>query len=162
MAIIQNRLYRTCGRTFAWMVFLALIATLVWPDTAEAAGKGKVNKQLTAISQTLGVLSAKSQARGLFSAEEEGQLVNAKLELLELMKDQEGNAAMAKPLYQAAWLYQQREWYQDALDTYSYLVKNFGDTPYASRAKVELPKLQKLLGINEPAAKAGSASSGAK
>lgn len=113
-------------------------------DAAKAAAE--LAKTLEPLNKTLEQLSAKSQAHALFSPEDAGKLGKIKYQLLDLIYAHPKDDQLARPVYQAAVLYSDREEYHDAYELFGYVSERYPKTPYAMKSKMKIGELQRMLG----------------
>jgi hypothetical protein len=116
-------------------------------DGGAAAAEAEIQKVLEPLQKNLDSLTLKLAGKGLFSPEETGLLDQAKYQLVELMGKAPPTAAasplLAKPLYQAAQLFKNREWWEDAFDFFQFVSTRYPETPLGKRAGLELAHLLK-------------------
>ena len=115
-------------------------------DATKAAAE--LQKTLEPIATQLDELMAKMQARALFSPQDAGVLGKIKYQLVDLMYANPKDDQMAKPVYQAAVLYTDREDYNDAYELFSYVSSKYPKTPYAQKSLMKLGELERRLGAN--------------
>lgn len=132
------------------IVLLLLIIGLVAIDPAisyaASKTKGKLQKEVDAISLQLSPLSRKAQSRGLFSPTDHSAMIDIKLKMMDLMKENPSNDALIRPAFEAARLFKAREQYDDAFDFYNYIKANFPDSPYALQSSTEIQRMKEQLG----------------
>lgn len=124
------------------------LALLVNPVDAAKKKKAdaELEKALTPITKILDELVVKAEANALFSAKENGEMLDVKFKLIDLMKDNGKNAGMAKPMFQTGLIMVKREQFSDAYELFNYIATNFVDSPYSGQARMEMNKMKKLLG----------------
>jgi len=117
------------------------------PDPA-AKSDAEVKKVVDPINDQLGKLMVKVQSRALLSPEEAGQLADIKYKLVDALTQYPTNAQLARPVYEAAVLFSQREAYNDAYELFSYLAQGFATTPYGLKSKGQMTQLEKRFGTD--------------
>lgn len=115
---------------------------------AAAQAAAQLQKTLDPISKQLDDLMAKVQGRALFSPQDAGVLGNIKYQLMDLMNDHPRDIQMAKPVYEAAVIYSQREEYNDAYELFTYVSDHFPTSPYGLKAHAMVADLQRKLGAD--------------
>lgn len=131
------------------LMILTVLVMCVDPAIAWAAGKkGKADLQteLDTLSQDLTPLSRKAVAKGFFSPVDAGKVLDIKIKMLELMKQNPGNELLLRPAYESAKLFRAREMYDDAFDFFNFIKTNFPDSPYAIQSSVEMQRMKEILG----------------
>lgn len=127
----------------------------------------EIKKVLDPLNEQLSKLMIKLQSRALLSPEEAGKLVDLKYKLLDLLGQYPQNALLAKPLFQAATLFAQREAYEDAYEMFNNLVQGYATSPYGLKAKGQLQQMDKKFGAGYfaeaalPATTSGTPANGA-
>lgn len=128
-----------------------------------AAEEAQIKKGLDPINRDLNKLMVKVESRALLSPNEAGLLVDIKYKLLDLMDQFPQNAMLAKSVYQAGTLFNDREAYNDAFELFNYLALGYASNPYGAKAKGQIQRLERKFGANyfsvEMAAPAPSADS---
>ena len=102
-------------------------------------------------------LSQKAQARGFFSPDDMGKLLEAKATLMDIMNAYPKALPLAKPVYDCAVIFRMKERYDDAYDFFNYLSTYYGQSPYGLQAKVEIQRMKQKLGEKYFADMAGGA-----
>ena len=115
---------------------------------AAGAADAEVKKVTDPINEKLGKLMVKVQSRALLSPEEAGALIDIKFKLLDALTTYPGNAQLARPLYEAGILFNQREAYNDAYELFSYLATGYAATPYGLKSKGQIAQLEKRFGAD--------------
>ncbi len=147
------------SRFFSLILAIALVLATGTCLPADAAKKKKgsgegakaaaeLQKGLDEINKQLNSLMVKVQSRALLSPKEAGQLVELKYKLLDLMNAQPNNPLLARPVYQAGVLYQERESYNDAYELFSYVAQGYPGNPYGAKAKSQIQQLEKRFGAD--------------
>jgi len=124
-----------------------------------AKSDAEVKKVIDPINEQLGKLMFKVQSRALLSPEEAGQLADIKYKLMDTLTQYPTNAQLARPVYEAAVLFSQREAYNDAYELFSYLAQGFATTPYGLKSKGQIAQLEKRFGVDYFAADGASPAS---
>lgn len=132
------------------IVLLLLVIGLIAIDPAisyaASKTKGKLQKEVETISMQLSPLSRKAQSKGLFSPTDHSTMIDIKLKMMDLMKENPTNDALVRPAFEAAKLFKAREQYDDAFDFYNYIKTNFPDSPFALQSSTEIQRMKEQLG----------------
>jgi hypothetical protein len=139
------------GAYVASVLMLALLLLAAPVDAAKKKKKGdaELEKALEPVVKVIDDLTVKADARVIFSPKDYSEMMKVKFQLVDLMQDNASNAAMAKPMFQTAFIMASREQFSDAFELYNYIVTNYATSPYAGQAKSELYKMKRLLGEEE-------------
>ena len=129
------------------------------PDPA-AQAEAELKKNLDPLNEQLSKLMIKIESRGLLSPDEAGQLADLKYKLLDMMNQFPQNALMAKTVYQAGILFNQREEFNDSYELFNFLAQGFPSNPYGAKAKGQLLLLEKRMGPDYFIKDPGTAPSG--
>ncbi len=120
-------------------------------DAKKKKKKPKINEEevkaaIEPVQKTVLELTKKIQTRLLITPEENGQLDDVKWQLMDLMAQYAKSNLIVQPVYQAAVLFERREYHQDAYDMYTFLEDNHPENPVTQRAKLNKYKLEKRYG----------------
>ena len=135
----------------------ALIGVIFGIETVEAkkSKKGGISEEdMTTMSTTVDTLTKKMYGNGLFSPEDNENLIDIKIKLDNQMLVAP-DATLAPLYYRIGMLYKSRDMKDEAIDCFQTILENFADTALAPKATAQL----KLLGVavKAPAAPAGTA-----
>lgn len=125
------------------MLALALVFVGLESDAAKKSKKGGISEEeMTAMTTTIDSLTKKMYARGLFSPEDNSNLIDIKIKLDNQMLVSP-DVALAPFYYKAGILYKSRDMKDDAIDCFQTILENFGETALAPKAMAQL----KLMGV---------------
>ena len=132
------------------IAFACLLLPLAMPELASAKSKKASAKTLTKewepYAEKLTMLNNKVIARRLFTPEDGDTLVML-IESSQMLQARYAKVPEFAPmLYQLAGLFKAREHWFEAFDAYQSIVLNYGESPYALKAKVQLGCLKQELG----------------
>lgn len=155
----MNAFVPTLPKALALLVAVCVVAGTVNDIPAQAKKKAKeadttvqadaeLQKGIEPINTDLTKLMMRLEGRALLSPDEAGKLVDLKYKLLDLVNQHPQNALLAKPLYQAGVIFNQREEYNDAYEMFSHLSTGFPTNPYGLRAKGQIQQLEKRFGAD--------------
>lgn len=133
----------------ALILVLMLVAAPVDAAKKKKKGDAELEKALEPVVKVIDDLTVKADARVIFSPKDYSEMMKVKFQLVDLMQDNASNAAMAKPMFQTAFIMASREQFSDAFELYNYIITNYATSPYAGQAKSELYKMKRLLGEEE-------------
>ncbi|HSA05615.1 MAG TPA: hypothetical protein P5556_00390 [Candidatus Gastranaerophilales bacterium] len=127
-------------------LIIAVFQFAVFCEPLEAAkkAKGLDEEQVKKIEENIDILTKKIHAYSLFSPEDSDILVEIKSQLNSIADTNLKDPLYAKLFYNAAFLFKEREYNQDAIQCFNVVIKNFPETVYSNRALSELKK----LGVN--------------
>jgi len=123
----------------------ALVGVIFGIESVEAkkSKKGAISDaDMTAMSTTIDSLTKKMYANGLFSPQDNENLIDIKIKLDNQMLVAP-DATMAPLYYRVAMLYKSRDMKDEAIDCFQTILENFADTALAPKAAAQL----KLLGV---------------
>lgn len=126
-------------------LLLTVVGVLFSVDSVEAkkSKKGGISEEdMTAMSTTVDNLTKKMYANGLFSPEDNEDLINIKIKLDNQMLIA-SDPGLAPLYYKAGMLYKSREMKDEAIDCFQTILENFADTALAPKAAAQL----KLMGV---------------
>lgn len=142
-------------------VMLALAGAIFSIDSAQAkkSSKGGISEEdMTAMSTTVEDLTKKMYAKGLFSPEDNGNLIDIKIKLDNQMLISP-DPALAPLYYKIGILYKSREMKDESVECFQTILENFADTALAPKAAAQLKtmgveiKAPGTPGVSAPAAK---------
>lgn len=133
------------------IVFATVMSLAPMPVSAKKSKKPKINEEevkaaVDPIQKSVLEITSKLQTRLLLTPAENGKLDEIKWQLMDLMAQYGASNLMVQPVYQAAVLFERREYFQDAYDMYSFLEANHPDNPVTLRAKLNKQKLIQRFG----------------
>lgn len=110
---------------------------------AKKAQKGGISEDdMNAMSTTVENLTKKMYGNGLFSPEDNENLIDIKIKLDNQMLVA-SDPSLAPLYYKAAVLYKSRDMKDEAVDCFQTILENFADTALAPKAAAQL----KLMGV---------------
>lgn len=125
---------------------------------AKKSSKGALSEEeMTAMATTVDSLTKKMYGNGLFSPEDNENLIDIKIKLDNQMLVA-SDPSLAPLYYKVGVLYKSREMKDEAVDCFQTILENFADTALAPKAAAQL----KAMGVEvkAPAAKTGGAGAG--
>ena len=125
---------------FLVVVFCALALNF---DSVEAkkSSKGKLSdEEMTNMSTTVDYLTKKMYANGLFSPDDNENLIDIKIKLDNQMLSSP-DVSLAPLYYKVGLLYKTREMKKEAVDCFQTILENFSDTALAPKAEAELKSM---------------------
>lgn len=133
------------------LLILFLVLTVVGAifcfDSADAKKSGKKGgiseDDMTAMSTTVDNLTKKMYGNGLFSPEDNQNLIDIKIKLDNQMLVA-SDPTLAPLYYKIAVLLKSRDMKDDAVDCFQTILENFADTALAPKAAAQL----KLMGVD--------------
>lgn len=150
-------------RLFILFLLLALVGVIFGVESVDAkksSKKGGISEEeMTTMSTTVDSLTKKMYANGLFSPEDNENLIDIKIKLDNQMLIAP-DPALAPLYYKVAILYKSREMKDEAIECFQTILENFADTALAPKAAAQL----KTMGVEVKApgaAGAGAAGAGA-
>lgn len=126
-------------------LLLSVVGIIFSVDSVEAkkSKKGGISEEdITTMSTTVDNLTKKMYANGLFSPEDNEDLINIKIKLDNQMLIA-SDPTLAPLYYKAGMLYKSREMKDEAIDCFQTILENFADTALAPKAAAQL----KLMGV---------------
>lgn len=124
-------------------VLLAVIFSLNAVDAKKAAKGGIAEEDMTAMSTTVDNLTKKMYGNGLFSPEDNQNLIDIKIKLDNQMLIA-SDPSLAPLYYKIGVLLKSRDMKDDAVDCFQTILENFADTALAPKASAQL----KLMGVD--------------
>lgn len=112
-------------------------------DAKKSSKKGSLSEEeMTAMSTTVETLTKKMYGRGLFSPEDNQDLIDIKLKLDNQMLVA-SDPALAPLYFKVGVLYKSRDMKDEAVDCFQTILENFADTALAPKAAAQL----KIMGV---------------
>lgn len=112
-------------------------------DAKKSSKKGSLSEEeMTAMSTTVETLTKKMYGRGLFSPEDNQDLIDIKLKLDNQMLVA-SDPALAPLYFKVGVLYKSRDMKDEAIDCFQTILENFADTALAPKAAAQL----KTMGV---------------
>lgn len=112
-------------------------------DAKKSSKKGSLSEEeMTAMSTTVETLTKKMYGRGLFSPEDNQNLIDIKLKLDNQMLVA-SDPALAPLYFKVGVLYKSRDMKDEAIDCFQTILENFADTALAPKAAAQL----KTMGV---------------
>lgn len=122
-------------------------------DSLAAKKKKKLTpEELTQIIDTTNLLVKKVYTHSLFSPKDNDSLIDLKIKLDEYLPANTTNPDFPALYYKVGYVYEHREYTDDAVDCFKTILENFPDSPYTTRAANELKKMG--IKVENPAAAA--------
>lgn len=110
-------------------------------EAAKKSKKGSLpEEEITQMSESIDALTKKMYARGLFSPQDNSDLINVKIKLDNQMLIAP-DLSLAPLYYKAAVLYKARDMKQDAIECFQTILENFSDTALAPKAAAHLKEM---------------------
>lgn len=120
-------------------------------DSLAAKKKKKLTpEELTQISDTTNRLVKKVYSYSLFSPKDNETLIDLKIKLDDYLPTNTTNPDFPALYYKVGYVYEQREYKDDAIECFKTILENFPDSPYTTKAANELKKMG--VKIENPAA----------
>lgn len=118
---------------------LIVAAVSIDANAARKSGKAKGLSavQIQEMSTTVDDLTKKMYARGLFSPEDNANLIDIKIKLDNQMLVAP-DASLAPLYYKVGVLYKSREMKEESIDSFQTVLENFSDTAFAPKARAQL------------------------
>lgn len=149
------------------LLILVLIGILIssvfsyeMADAKKSSAKGGITQEdMDAMSKSVDDLTKKTYSNGLFSPEDNGNLIDIKIKLDNQMLVA-SDPALAPLYYKVAMLYKSRDMKDEAVECFQTILENFADTALAPKATAQL----KTLGVEvkAPTTPAGGEATPAK
>lgn len=127
---------------FLLLAVVGVIFTFESADAKKSSKSGISADDVTAMSTTVNSLTQKMYANGLFSPEDNQNLINIKLKLDDQMLVA-SDPSLAPLYYKLAVLYKARGMKDEAIDCFQTVLENFADTALAPKSAAQL----KLMGV---------------
>lgn len=124
------------------LLFVGILIVSAVSIDAYAAKKGGKGKGLSAVqiqemSNTVDNLTRKMYSRGLFSPEDNANLIEIKIKLDNQMLVSP-DVSLAPLYYKVGVLYKSREMKNEAIDSFQTILENFSDTALAPKSRAQL------------------------
>lgn len=108
---------------------------------AKKSKKGGISEEdMTSMSTTVDNLTKKMYANGLFSPEDNGNLIDIKIKLDNQMLISP-DPTLAPLYYKVATLYKSREMKNESIECFQTILENFADTALAPKAAAQLKSM---------------------
>ena len=131
-------------KVFVLLLLFSLLGIIFGINSVEAkrsSKKGGIPEQeMTTMSDNVDKLTEKMYARGLFSPEDNENLISIKIKLDNQMLIA-SDATLAPLYYKAAVLFKSREMKPEAVDCFQTILENFSDTALAPKATAQLKEM---------------------
>lgn len=136
---------KTLLKITAILIIIVMTCTLLLPGSSAIAKKksksaGLSEEQITQMVGTIDKLTKKVYALGLFSPQDNENLINIKMQLDDSML-LSPDVQLAPLYYKAATLYKMRDYNDEAIECYKTILENFPDTALAPKATEQLKKM---------------------
>lgn len=153
----SNKVIVLIAIAIAGMFFLSSLST----SMAQSSKKGNdkqtseaaLNEGLDEIKKSISELAKKVYSGGLFSPKDNNKLIDVKVKLNDLWSKNPTNKELAKPFYDTALIFKEREMFDDAKEFLKIVIESFppGEeteegTPgidYSAKAQIMLKKIEK-------------------
>lgn len=132
-------------KIFVLLMAVALVGVIFSFESADAKKSKKAGiteEEVTTMSNTVDKLTRKMYGNGLFSPQDNENLIEIKLKLDNQMLVSP-DVTLAPLYYKVAILYKSRDMKNEAIDCFQTVLENFADTALAPKAAAQL----KLLGV---------------
>lgn len=122
---------------------IAAMASIQSVEAKKSSKKGGISEEdMTTMSVTVEKLTKKMYAKGLFSPDDNENLIDIKLKLDDQMLVA-SDPSLAPLYYKIAILYKSRDMKDESIDCFQTILENFADTALAPKAAAQL----KLMGV---------------
>jgi tetratricopeptide (TPR) repeat protein len=133
------------------LIFVMFSLVLSPSDSLAAKKKKKLTpEELTLIVDTTNGLVKKVYSHSLFSPKDNESLIDLKLKLDDYLPANVTNPDFPALYYKVGYIYEQREYTDDAVECFKTILENFPDSPFTAKAANELKKMG--IKIENPAA----------
>lgn len=146
------------NKLFILVLICALVGIIFNFESVEAkkSKKGGISDaDMTAMSTTVDGLTKKMYSNGLFSPEDNGNLIDVKIKLDNQMLVAP-DVALAPLYYKVALLYKSRDMKDESIECFQTVLENFADTALAPKAAAQL----KSMGVEVKAPEKKDAAAG--
>lgn len=135
-------------------LMIALVGVIFTFESADAKkSKGGISEEdMTKMSTTVDTLTKKMYANGLFSPQDNENLIDIKIKLDNQMLIA-SDPSLAPLYYRIGILYKSREMKDESIECFQTILENFADTALAPKATAQL----KLMGVEVKAPSAPGA-----
>jgi len=140
---------------FLMIVLAGVIFTFESVDAKKAAKGGISDDDMTKMSTTVDDLTKKMYGNGLFSPEDNEDLIDIKIKLDNQMLIA-SDPSLAPLYYRIAILYKSRDMKDESVECFQTILENFADTALAPKAAAQL----KTMGVEVKAPVAPGAGAG--
>ena len=140
---------------FLMIVLAGVIFTFESVDAKKAAKGGISDDDMTKMSTTVDDLTKKMYGNGLFSPEDNEDLIDIKIKLDNQMLIA-SDPSLAPLYYRIAILYKSRDMKDESVECFQTILENFADTALAPKAAAQL----KTMGVEVKAPVAPGAAAG--
>lgn len=138
--------------------FVGIVFGIQSVDAKKSSKKGGISDdEMTAMSATVDGLTKKMYAKGLFSPEDNENLIDIKIKLDNQMLVAP-DVSLAPLYYKVALLYKSRDMKDESIDCFQTILENFADTALAPKAAAQLKSMG--VEVKAPAKKEGGGDSG--
>lgn len=121
--------------------FLGLVLGLQSVDAKKSSKKGGISEdEMTQMSTTVESLTKKMYGKGLFSPEDNENLIDIKIKLDNQMLIAP-DPSLAPLYYKIAILYKSREMKDESIECFQTILENFADTALAPKAAAQLKSM---------------------
>lgn len=126
-------------------------------DAKKSSKKGGITEEeMTAMSTTVESLTKKMYGRGLFSPEDNQNLIDIKIKLDNQMLIA-SDPALAPLYFKVGILYKSRDMKDEAVDCFQTILENFADTALAPKAAAQLKNMGVTIALpTKPGASTGA------
>lgn len=127
-----------------FFIIFAVSVIFVSPQVAIAkkSKKGKLSEEETeAIKISVNNLYKKVYSSSLFAPVDNDELFESKIKIDSVILNDSPDSEYDSLVYKLAYILQEREFKEDAVEYYKILTEKFPDSPYAIKASFELRKL---------------------
>ena len=140
---------------FLMIALVGVIFTFESADAKKSAKGGIAEADMTAMSTTVDDLTKKMYANGLFSPEDNANLIDIKIKLDNQMLIA-SDPSLAPLYYRIAILYKARDMKDESIECFQTVLENFADTALAPKSAAQL----KTMGVEVKAPTAPGAAGG--
>lgn len=130
-------------KIFVLLLAVALVGVIFGFESVEAKKSKKAGisaEEVTNMSNTVDSLTRKMYGNGLFSPQDNQNLIEIKIKLDNQMLVSP-DVSLAPLYYKAAILYKSRDMKNEAVDCFQTILENFADTAFAPKAAAQLKSL---------------------
>jgi len=143
---------RSVIKFFTVILTMTILSSLMFSGDALAAKKKKklTPEEITQMSATASNLVKKVYSYSLFSPKDNETLIDLKLKLDDYLPTNTTNPDFPAMYFRIGYVYEQREYKDDAVECFKTILENFPDSPFTAKATNELKKMG--IKIENPAA----------
>jgi tetratricopeptide (TPR) repeat protein len=137
---------------FTVILVMTMFSSFIFSGDAIAAKKKKklTPEEITQMTNTASRLVKKVYSYSLFSPKDNESLIDLKIKLDDYLPTNTTNPDFPALYYRVGYVYEQREYKDDAIDCFKTILENFPDSPFTAKASNELKKMG--VKIENPAA----------